>query len=66
MSTPNPDEIACALADALPRNAALRDEIIAVGMLATALISSSQPNNRAELLDQFCKTLRSSVANELN
>ena len=32
-------DIALALADALPRNAVRRDELIAVGMVATALIS---------------------------
>lgn len=66
MSKPNPDEIACTLADALPRDADRRDEIIAVGMLATALIAGTDPDDRANLIDQFCITLRSSVANELN
>lgn len=60
------DEIASALADALPRNAERRTEIIAVGMLATALISGTCADNRAELVETFCHMLRKSVANEMN
>lgn len=66
MAAPSPDEIACALADALPRNAERRDEIIAIGMLATALIAGTRADDRVDLVNQFCTTLRSSVANELN
>lgn len=60
------DEIACALADALPRNADLRTEIVAVGMLATALISGAREDDRADLTEEFCAILRRSVAMELN
>lgn len=63
---PGSEEIVLALADALPRNADRRDEIIAVGMLATALIADSQVEGRAELVETFCNTLRASVAQEMN
>jgi hypothetical protein len=66
MSQPSPDEIACALADALPRNAERRSELIAIGMLATALIAGSRTDDRADLVELFCSQLRKSVANELN
>lgn len=63
---PDANEIAMALADALPRNAERRTEIIAVGMLATALIVGSKPDDRADLVEEFCATLRKSIATELN
>ena len=63
---PTPDDIAIALADALPRNASRRDELIAVGMVATALISGSRDEARPELIEEFCAILRKSVAGELN
>lgn len=66
MSKPGPDEIAIALADALPRDADRRSEIVAIGMVATALIVGTHPAKRAELVEDFCTTLRKSVANELN
>ena len=62
----DPDDIALALAEALPRNAKRRDELIAVGMVATALIVGTVEEDRAELVEHFCETLRRSVALELN
>ncbi len=61
-----PNEIAFALADALPRTATRRDEIIAVGILATALIATSAPDGRAELVEEFCAILRDSIRGEMN
>jgi hypothetical protein len=66
MSRPDADEIAIALADALPRNAERRTELIAIGMLATALISGTRAEERSELIEDFCAILRKSVAAELN
>lgn len=66
MSRPDADEIALALADALPRNAERRTELIAVGMLATALISETCAEERSGLIEDFCAILRKSVATELN
>jgi hypothetical protein len=63
---PEADEIACALAEALPRDADRRTELVAVGMLATALIADTVVEERAELVETFCATLRRSVANEMN
>lgn len=66
MSKYEPNDIALALADALPRGADRRSELVAIGMVATALITTTAPENRAELVEFFCTTLRDSVANELN
>lgn len=62
----DPNEIALALADALPRDADRRSELVAIGMVATALIVGTKPESRAELVEFFCDKLRASVANELN
>lgn len=61
-----PHAIAAALADALPADADTRSELVAVGMVATALISNTAPDGRAALVETFCKTLRASVAGDLN
>ena len=61
-----PKDIFIALADALPRNAERREEIIAVGMLATALISDTDKDGRAELVETFCGIVRKTIAAELN
>lgn len=66
MPRPSPDEIAIAIADSLPCDADRRDEIIAVGMVATALISGSDDDARSDLIEEFCAILRKSVAGELN
>ncbi len=66
MPRPTPDEIAIAIADSLPCDADRRDEIIAVGMVATALISGSDDDARPDLIEEFCAILRKSVAGELN
>lgn len=66
MPKPTPGEIALALADALPRNAKRRDELIAVGMVATALISGARDETRSDLIEEFCSILRKSVTGELN
>jgi hypothetical protein len=60
------NEIAMALADALPRDAERRTEIVAVGILVTALISGIGEEERAEMVETFCNTLRKSVAGEMN
>lgn len=66
MAAPTPNEIAEVLAEALPANASRRDEIIAVGIVAGALISGVEPGDRAGLTEAFCATLRDSVAMDLN
>jgi len=63
---PEADEIAIALADALPADADPRTELVAIGMLATALIAATDADQRADLVETFCTTLRKSVANEMN
>lgn len=66
MPTITSSEIAACLAEALPQEASLRDEIIAVGIVAGALISGATPDDRAELTEAFCATLRGCVAMDLN
>lgn len=61
-----PNEIALALADALPTDADRMDEITAAGMLMTALIVGVVPEERSMLVEQICKTLRESVRQEMN
>ena len=62
----HPHAIAAALADALPADGDTRSELVAVGMVATALISHTAPDERAALVETFCKTLRDSIAGELH
>lgn len=62
----DPNEIVLALSDALPPDATRFDEIVATGMLMTALIIGVIEEERAALVEQVCDTLRKSVANELN
>jgi uncharacterized protein YejL (UPF0352 family) len=66
MPRPGPNDIAEALADALPREANRRDELVAIGMVATALIEGVEAEDRAELVEVFCRTLRNSIAGGMN
>jgi hypothetical protein len=54
------------LAEALPATADPRDELVALGMVATAIICQTEPEARAALVDTFCDTLRKGVASGLN
>ena len=67
MSNTDPATIAISLADALPREADRRDELIAIGMLTTGLICESPcENERAELVEAFCNILRGCIVQRLN
>lgn len=66
MPRPGPNDIAMALADALPREASRRDELVAIGMIATALIEGVEAEERAQLVEVFCRTLRKSIAGGMN
>ncbi len=66
MPRPDADQVALALADALPADAMLQTELVAVGMLVTALICNAEQKDRCELVEMFCELLRNSVAGELN
>ncbi len=64
-----PDEvldIVSSLAAALPKEADPRDELIALGMVATGVICATEQESRAELVETFCKMLRKGVAGELH
>lgn len=63
---PTVNEIAETLAEALPRESPLGYDIVAVGMLAHALIAEAPPDERSQLVERFCTTLRECVALELN
>jgi hypothetical protein len=54
------------LTEALPEEADARDELVAIGGLAGAIINTTAPEGRADLVECFCKTLRKAVATELN
>lgn len=61
-----PKKIAEALSDALPRSADARDELIALGMVATGVICTTRQEDRAQLVETFCALVRKGVATELN
>lgn len=54
------------LLDALPDEADARDELVALGTIASAIINATEPDGRAGLVECFCDTLRKGVAMELN
>jgi hypothetical protein len=66
MSHTDPSLLALALADTLPRSADRRSELVAIGMLATAVICEGPNEERAELVEAFCNILRTGVAQQLN
>lgn len=66
MPQTDPATLAIALADTLPRNADRRSELVAIGMLATAVICEGPDDERAELVETFCSILRAGVAQQLN
>lgn len=62
----DPLDIASSLASALPAAADARDELIALGLVATGVICTTPHENRAELVDTFCRLVREGVAGELH
>jgi len=54
------------LTEALPEEASARDELVALGAIASAIINATEPDGRAGLVECFCDTLRKGVAMELN
>lgn len=58
--------IADTLANVLPENASPRDELMALGMVASGVICNTALEHRADLVETFCRVLRRSVAIELN
>lgn len=59
-------QIAEAISDALPPRADARDELIALGLVATGVICQTPVDRRAQLVDTFCALLRKGCATELN
>ena len=64
----NSKKIASALAEALPAKADVRDELIALGLVATGVICQTPMEGRAVLVDTFCRLVRqgTTVASDLN
>lgn len=63
---PDAKAIMHSLLEALPEEADARDELVAIGSLAGAIINTTDPAGRAGLVECFCATLRHAVATELN
>lgn len=59
-------QIAEAISDALPPRADARDELIALGLVATGVICQTPVDRRAQLVDTFCALLRKGCAADLN
>lgn len=57
-----PKTIAATLSNALPPRADARDELIALGMIATGVICQTPAQDRAKLVDTFCELMRKGVA----
>lgn len=57
-----PKTIARALSNALPAQADARDELIALGLVATGVICQTPLEGRAELVDTFCTLIRKGTA----
>lgn len=60
------NQIADSLAAALPEEGDPRDELVALGMVASGVICQTAQHERADLVEAFCSILRKSVALELN
>lgn len=59
-------DIAEDIADALPEDGSVRDELIALALVATGIIQNTPESGRADLVDIFCGTVRRSSAPDLN
>lgn len=60
------NDIMRSLLEALPAEADARDELVALGAVTAGVIITTEPEERAKLVDSFCSTLRKHVAGELN
>lgn len=54
------------LASALPDEGEPRDALIAVGIVASGILCQTPVEKRAELIETFCKLLKSSASIDLN
>jgi hypothetical protein len=59
-------EIAGAIAAALEETDDVTAELVALGMVASAVICTTSKDRHHELVETFCKVLRGSVGTELN
>lgn len=58
--------IAKSLANALPPEAEVRDELTALGFVATGILYQVDPSERAELVETFCRILRKGCTSDFN
>lgn len=63
---PDSKTIMRSLIEALPEEAEARDELVALGAVTAGVINTVVPEERADLVERFCATLRRQVAMELN
>jgi len=61
-----PVEIAGAIAEALEETDDVTSELVALGMVASAVICTTRKEQRHELVETFCRVLRRSVGIEFN
>lgn len=54
------------LTDALDENSSAKEDLVALGTIVTCVIFTVAKEERANLVESFCKTLRKSVASDMN
>lgn len=59
-------QVARSIADTLAESNDAREELIALGIVVSGVISETPPEGRSELVDVFCDLVRKSVAGTLN
>jgi hypothetical protein len=59
-------EIATAIAETLETTDDVVTELVALGMVASAVIGTTSKDRHHELVETFCRVLRRSVGTELN
>lgn len=56
-----PKSLALSVAEVMEGSTNARDELVALGMVATGIICEAPPEQRVELVETFCNILRGSV-----
>ena len=58
----DPKSLALSVADVMSESKNSRDELVALGIVASGIICEMPPEHRAEFVETFCQILRSSVS----
>ena len=61
-----PKSLALSVAEVMSESKNPRDELVALGMVATGIICETPAEQRAELVETFCQILRNSVTGALH